>query len=163
MRMLKCLGRPEISECGGKHGGVARLQGGGRVGMDGVRKGELETDGYCLVRGVLNEESICSLRSMIDRELKSLPHMAHSEAMWKLRTLPEVRQLFEFGNEVYGSTECGPTFAKALAVGLSVNRTLTSLNIRSNNLAGWNGKYRSEARYNLAGVISLAAAVPECE
>lgn len=64
--------------------------------MDGVRKGELETDGYCLVRGVLNEESICSLRSMIDRELKSLPHMAQSEAMWKLRTLPEVRQLFEF-------------------------------------------------------------------
>ena len=64
--------------------------------MDGVRKGELKTDGYCVVRGVLNEESICSLRSMIDRELHALPHMAHSEAMWKLRTMPEVRQLFEF-------------------------------------------------------------------
>ena len=67
------------------------------------------------------------------------------------------------GNEVYGSTTCGPAFAKALAVGLSVNRTLTSLNIRSNNLAGWNGKYRSEARYDMSGVIALAAAVPENE
>tara|TARA_B110000046_G_scaffold169986_1_gene189568 strand:- start:30 stop:794 length:765 start_codon:yes stop_codon:yes gene_type:complete len=70
--------------------------------MDGDRKGELETDGYCVIRGVLNEESICSLRSMIDRELHALPHMAHSEAMWKLRTLPEVRKLFEF---LYDATD----------------------------------------------------------
>lgn len=63
--------------------------------MNRVRKKELQTDGYCVVRNVLDEGVLCRLRAMIDRETPALPHMAHSEAMWALRTRPEVRQLFE--------------------------------------------------------------------
>lgn len=63
--------------------------------MDGARARELKTDGYCVIRGVLDETFVQTLRGRIESEQHTLPHMAHSDAMWSLRTRPEVRELFE--------------------------------------------------------------------
>lgn len=63
--------------------------------MDAARLTELKHDGYCVLRGVLNRETVRDLALMVAEEFDTLPHMAHSNAIWTLRTLDVVRGLFE--------------------------------------------------------------------
>jgi hypothetical protein len=49
----------------------------------------------------------------------------------------------------------GPGFVQELAVGLIDNGAMTSLNLASNNLGGWNGYSGGGAKYDTSGKQNL--------
>ena len=56
----------------------------------------------------------------------------------------------------------GPGFAQELAVGLTANEALRSLNISNNSLGGHQGEYGSWIS-DMIGTKALAAAIPACK
>ena len=57
---------------------------------------ELLSRGFCVIRAVLDVETVTELVEHAEMEVETLPHMAHSSSMWRLRTLPQIRQIYEF-------------------------------------------------------------------
>ena len=55
----------------------------------------LKADGFAVVRNVLSLVDCIRLRRQALDELDVLPNMNHSDTLWRIRTLPQVRRLFE--------------------------------------------------------------------
>ena len=63
---------------------------------------DLRRDGFAVVRNVLSLAEHTRLRRQALDELLRLPNMNHSDTLWEIRTLPQIRSLFE---EWWGSTD----------------------------------------------------------
>lgn len=55
----------------------------------------MEKNGYELYKSVITRSECKQLKSQIIKESVRVPHMAHSELMWKLRTDARVKQVFQ--------------------------------------------------------------------
>jgi hypothetical protein len=55
---------------------------------------DLRRDGYCVIPSVLDATEVAHARQVAETELPHMPHMAHSEAMWYVRTHPVVLAVF---------------------------------------------------------------------
>ena len=54
----------------------------------------LECDGYAVVRKILSTERCSEIAFEIRKESKGLPNMAHSNIVWDVRCLPEIKDIF---------------------------------------------------------------------
>ena len=54
----------------------------------------LQRDGYAVVRNILTIEKCNEIALQIKKQSKGLPNMAHSNIVWDVRCLPEIKYIF---------------------------------------------------------------------
>lgn len=55
----------------------------------------LQRDGYAVVRNILTTEKCNEIALQIKKQSKGLPNMAHSNVVWDVRCLPEIKSIFK--------------------------------------------------------------------